>query len=336
MARQIVRVLEAVRPPDGTTRFVDQVVAHPDPDIEFSFISLRRFLVVDYDVIHFHWPEMLIKHRSGIVERAKATAFDLWIRRLRRRGVGFVRTLHNATPHESVRPRVQAALRRLDSMIDVQVALNPVTPLDESGVVILHGHYRDRFESHDHPASVPGRILYAGLIRPYKGVESLVGAFAGREPDGTQLRIVGKPTDELRSYIEHAVDADPRISAILEFVPDEQLVAEVSAAQLVCLPYRELENSGILLVALSLNRPVLVPRTPTTEAMASEVGPGWIVMFEGEVTSNDLDRALREVSNPERAPRPTLSERDWGVVGRRYSEAFRVARERAPRRGRLR
>jgi beta-1,4-mannosyltransferase len=332
-----LRVLEAVRAPDGTTRFVDQVVAHPGPDIRFAFIAPARFIRLDYDVVHFHWPEMLVRHRNAVIEQFKACAFDIWLWRLKRRGIGIVRTLHNVTPHETVRPAVRRSLARLAAMTDVTVALNPATPLDESGTLILHGHYRDRFDGHDRPTTRPGRIIYAGLIRPYKGVESLVRAFGDVHVDGVQLRIVGKPTDELRTYLNGVTSADPaRISTVLEFVSDEQLVAEISQAELVCLPYQELHNSGILLVALSLDRPVLVPRTAATEALQDEVGPGWIVMFEGEITADDIERALREISVPGRAARPALSERDWGVVGRRYSEVFRAAHERARASSRLR
>ena len=41
---------------------------------------------------------------------------------------------------------------------------------------ILHGHYREWYGPSNAP-SVPGRLLCFGLLRPYKGVESLLAAF---------------------------------------------------------------------------------------------------------------------------------------------------------------
>lgn len=67
------------------------------------------------------------------------------------------------------------------------------------------------------------------------------------------------------------------------YVDDPTLAREVSSAELVVLPYRDMHNSGTLLLALSLARPVLVPRTPNNVAVAAEVGPGWIFMYDGEL-----------------------------------------------------
>lgn len=317
-----------MNPPDGTTRYIDQVVAFADDDVAFSYISVGNLLARDYDVVHFHWPEMIVRHRWPLIESVKCFAFDVWVRTLARRRTAIVRTLHNPRPHEAPRRAVARSLRRLDAATDLFVVINSTDEAPEGSLYIPHGHYRDRFASHQKQPLTPGRLLYAGLIRPYKGVEQLIAAFESAADTECTLRIVGKPTPELRESITVAADADPRISSRLDFVPDDEFVREITQAELVCLPYRDLHNSGILLVALSLDRPVLVPDTPSTRMLAEEVGPGWVITFTGVIDADDISAALAIVRGGGRAARPALTDRDWERVGKLYSAAFRQARAR--------
>lgn len=317
-----VKVFEVVHPPDGTTKFVDQVVTYAPPHIEFRYVTWRRFLRIDYDVAHLHWPEMLLRHKNPLVEMARVAVFRSWLRRMRRKGVKIVRTLHNLAPHEAARPSVQRALSELDGLTDLFVTLNPVTQAPGASVFIPHGHYRDRFSSHQRSTSVPGRVVYAGLIRPYKGVEDLIEALGQSGSAALSLRIVGRPSRDLRETVERACAEYANVSARLEFVPDADLVAEITAAELVCLPYKELHNSGMVLVALSLDRPVLVPDTASMRALSEEVGPGWVHTFDSRLSVDDIQAAIESSRAAGRSTRPKLADRDWNQVALRYAAAF--------------
>lgn len=320
-----VRVLEAVRPPDGTTRYIDQVVFGSPEGLEFSFISLKKMLVLDYEVVHFHWPEMLIRSKHPIVESIKCAAFSWWLRRLQSKGIGIVRTAHNLRPHDGASPRVRKVLQMLDAATNHFVRINDADSDLQPSTYIPHGHYIDRFAKHPRAQVQPGRLLYAGLIRPYKGVEELLDAFSSLSSDreDPRLRIVGKPTPTLEQLISTETSRNPRVTARMEFVPDADLVDEVSRAQLVCLPYRELHNSGMLLVALSLGRPVVVPSTVTTELLAREVGPEWVIRYEGLFNSDVLARALEESARIQPGQLPDMQDRDWNTVSEKYSSVFR-------------
>jgi hypothetical protein len=112
---------------------------------------------------------------------------------------------------------------------------------------------------------------------------------------------------------------------------------EVTSAQVVVLPYREMHNSGAVLVALSLDRPVVVPRTPVNQALSDEVGPGWIFMYDGALTAEVVDIALSASAPQGRRP-PDLRHRDWSAVGQGHYQAYlqAVAITRAPPRRELR
>src|SRR5690606_28006942 len=112
-----------------------------------------------------------------------------------------------------------------------------------------------------------------GLIRPYKGVESLISAMEALDDAQARLRICGRPSDaRMRQEVERACLRDPRISAQLTYLDDAALAHEVGLSELVVLPYRQMHNSGTLLLALSLERPVLAPWSEANAAIAEEVG----------------------------------------------------------------
>lgn len=328
-SRSPITVLEATTPPDGTTRYIDQIVAFSHPTVTFEYFSWKRALFSRYDVLHVHWPENLVRHRSRARRVFLPFLLLALIGLLKVRRVAILRTLHNLDPHESGSAVERVALRYLDRATDVFVTINPVTRAPRGiEVSIPHGHYRTRFAVHEKNDIVPGTITYAGLIRPYKGVERLVDAFkSARSGTVAHLRIVGNPTPELRAYIDAACARDPRITANLQFVPDADLVAELTRAELVCLPYDEMHNSGMALVGLSLNRPILVPETATTRALADEVGDGWVHFFKAPFDASQLVAAAdaARASAPTRGDGPRLEDRDWRLVGERYERAFRLA-----------
>jgi beta-1,4-mannosyltransferase len=318
-------VLEVTNRPDGTTRYVDQVIADSAPDIAFRYVSLKSMLAPRLRVAHFHWPDAYVRAANPVASVVKAGAFWGFILFLRLRRVAIVRTLHNLTPHEGISRCGKAVLRMLDRQTTYWVAINAATPCPEPGTLIPHGHYRDRFAAHERATKVPARVLYAGLIRPYKGVERLIEISPEVRTPGFELRVVGRPTDALRDVVQDAVSSQTNVSAQLEFVQDAELVREMSEAQLVCLPYREVHNSGMTLVALSLDRPVLVPDSPTTASLAAEVGDEWVIRYSGALQAAAIEEALAATRWLGEAQCPLSSVRDWRHVGSSYARAFRVA-----------
>jgi beta-1,4-mannosyltransferase len=261
--------------------------------------------------------------------------------RLRLQRKALVRTLHDLAPYDPPSRLQRAVLRLFDRWTTLWITLTDLTPPPRPGptVVALHGHYRDWYAGTPREDPVPGRILHFGLIRRYKGTEALLSAFSELHDDSVTLRIVGHAQDrEVLTTIERACRKDPRISAIDQYVPDTQLARELTESQLVVLPFDRLTNSGSLMLALSLDRPVLVPATPLTEELAAEVGPGWVLTYRPPLDAQTIAQALEEARTVKGGPQPDLSRREWPAIGVRHEEAFVRAVElarRGSRRGRL-
>lgn len=135
------------------------------------------------------------------------------------------------------------------------------------------------------------RVLVTfGSVKPYKGIDQLLTAFGTREDETMRLIVAGRAQDpKLAAEIAGMAAADAGVEMIDSFLSDEQLATIVRASDAVVLPYRQVLNSGSALLALTLHRRVLLPRTPTFEALAKKVGGGWIETYQPPLRAADLE-----------------------------------------------
>lgn len=207
----------------------------------------------DADVVHFQW----------------LAAQPLDVRLLRAFPSPLVLTAHDVLPREP-RPGQLRAQRRLYDRVDAVVVHSEhgrVRLVGELGIdaarvrVIPHGafvHLRD-IES-TLPPELPSTdapvVLQVGLLRPYKGIDVLLEAWRGVSGDQpAELWIAGLPrmdTAPLRAA------APPGVRFLERFVNDSELAALLRRADVVVLPYREIDQSGVLFAALALGRPLVL------------------------------------------------------------------------------
>ena len=212
-----------------------------------------RRLAATADVVHFQW--LTVQHVDGMLLPA------------RRPGAArpaLVLTAHDVMPREP-RPGQRRAQRRLYERFDAIVVHSEhgrSRLIDELGVapgrvhVIPHGVF-------DHlaaagPSQPPFQtdlpvVLCFGLMRPYKGIDLLLEAWRGIE--GAELWIAGMPRMDMAPL--RAI-APPGVRFVERFIGDEELPAYFSRADLVVLPYREIDQSGVLFTALAFARPLLL------------------------------------------------------------------------------
>lgn len=241
-----------------------------------------------------------------------------------------VRTVHNVELPTGISSWERRMLERVERVTHLRIAINSQTrPVDgEAQVTILHGHYIDWFADEPRAVAAPGLVSFVGLIRRYKGVEGLIRAFkttVEKTPE-LALLIAGNPsTSELESEILDLAGSDRRIELEFGYLTETAYAQAITRAELVVLPYQFMHNSGSALAALSLRRPVLVPGTDVNAALCSEVGPGWVYQYEGELDHHDLVDTIARVRTDQRDRAPDLSRREWRDVGKSHLAVFRRA-----------
>ena len=324
-----IRVLQSFRGNRETTNpYLIQLVESMPGDVVTRYFTWRSALFGSIDVIHVHWPELMLRGSTGVKTLARQILMALLMLRIRTTRTVLVRTLHNVEAHE-VGGVVERALQALvERSTSASIRLSAATPAPAWGTVvtILHGHYRRWFEAYEVPPALPGRLLTFGLIRPYKGIDLLLNAFSSIDDPAISLEIVGRPTtSEIGLAVETSAARDARVHTILQFIDDKQLAEQVGQAALVVLPYRFMHNSGAAVLALSLARPVLVPDTLTMRELSNEVGEGWVTTFAAPLTTGSLQSALREVAIADRARVPDLTAREWPAIGIAHRDTYKSA-----------
>jgi glycosyltransferase involved in cell wall biosynthesis len=98
-------------------------------------------------------------------------------------------------------------------------------------------------------------VLCFGLVRPYKGVDVLLEAF--REIEGAELWIVGMPRMDIEPLERLAERCHATVRFVPRFITDREIPAYFRRADLVVLPYRAIEQSGVLYTALAFGNAIV-------------------------------------------------------------------------------
>jgi glycosyltransferase involved in cell wall biosynthesis len=175
-----------------------------------------------------------------------------------------VLTAHDLLPREPRPGQLRAQrelLRRVDAVV-VHSEYGRRQLVDRLGLpgekveVIRHGAFAPRGAA----GALPGElrdsggpvVLFFGLLRPYKGIGTLLEAWKG--VDGAQLWIAGRPMMELPA-------TGPGVQMVPRFVSDGEAAALMERADVVVLPYSRTERfdqSGVLAKAMGAGRPAVV------------------------------------------------------------------------------
>jgi glycosyltransferase involved in cell wall biosynthesis len=145
------------------------------------------------------------------------------------------------------------------------------------------------------------RLLFFGIVRPYKGLDVLLRAMA-RAPSNLTLTVAGEfwgGTGETEKLIAELGLAG-RVTLRPGYLPASGIPALFAEADALVLPYREATASQNALLAFAYGVPVI---TTTAGALADPVRDGvdGLTCAPGDVA--DLARALTEISAPEAAGR---------------------------------
>jgi glycosyltransferase involved in cell wall biosynthesis len=200
--------------------------------------------------------------------------------------------------------------------------------LDRDKVTIIpHGNYRPLFPNPGRRVPTDGaggrRFLLFGRLGRYKGGEELVRCFARLGDGQARLVIAGKQIDPV-DLSDQPESVRERITVHNRFLSEAELLAAFEAADFVVSPYLATLTSGTILLAMSLARPVIVPRLPTLAELVVEDDNG-LLFAPDDLSSLEeaLGRANRMSAEAWRrmAGRAfaTANRYDWRVIGHSLS-----------------
>jgi glycosyltransferase involved in cell wall biosynthesis len=284
------------------------------------------------DIVHFQW--LPVQHLDGrLLPRGRGG----WAPKL-------VLTAHDVLPREPRRGQL-AAQRRLYERFDAVVVhsehgrerLTRELSVEPNRVhVIPHGVFdhlaAERPGVEDEPPFQTEKpvVLCFGLMRPYKGIDVLMEAWRGIKD--AELWIAGMPRMDI-SVLRAA--APPNVRFVPRFIGDDELPAYFRRADLVVLPYREIDQSGVLFTALAFGKPLLLSDVGGFPEIA---GTGAARTFPSG-DAGALSKALREMLDDpagrtkmaELAVAAAAGSYSWDTVARRTLDLYESLLGKNPR-----
>jgi glycosyltransferase involved in cell wall biosynthesis len=276
------------------------------------------------DVVHFQW--LTVQQLDGpLLPR-------------RRRGRPLLLTAHDILPREP-RPGQLRAQRRLYDRFDAVVVhsehgrarLTAELGLDADHVhVIPHGvfaHLAAGAGAGAEPGSaLPSQtdlpvVLCFGLMRPYKGIDLLLEAWRGIE--NAELWVAGMPRMDI-GPLQAAAPTNVRF--VPRFIGDTELPAYFRRADLVVLPYREIDQSGVLFTAMAFGKAMLLSDVGGFPEIAATGAARMFPAGDAAALHDALSELLGEEAGREalgaRAAALAADQYSWATIGRRTLELY--------------
>jgi glycosyltransferase involved in cell wall biosynthesis len=278
-----------------------------------DMLRYRRAAAAAADLVHFQW--------------LPVQALDVRLLPARPR----VLTAHDVLPREP-RPGQLRGQRRLYERMDAVVVhsehgrgrLVGELGLDPASVeVIPHGAFTHlaQLAPADLPLPDTDRpvVLFFGLLRPYKGLDVLLDAWRGIE--GAELWVVGRPLG-----VEPPADT-PGVRVVPRFVPDAQVAALFRRADVVVLPYREIDQSGVLFTALAFGKPLVLSDAGGFPEVAATGAAELVPAGDPAALRETLTRLLADEGRRERlaaaAARAAAEKFSWETIAERHVALYR-------------
>jgi glycosyltransferase involved in cell wall biosynthesis len=248
-------------------------------------------------------------------------------------------TLHYPLPKgRPALARERALMRRMDAVISHTragaVRLTDEVGLDPNHVHVIHHGAFDYLTRLPEERPLPAElaeadapvVLFFGLLRPYKGIEVLLDAFRGIRD--AELWIVGMPRMPLEPLRSRAADAVGAVRFVPRFITDPEIPAYFRRADLVVLPYREIEQSGVLYTALAFAKPLILSAVGGFSELAYEHAAARLVPpGDPEALAGALAELLASAQQRERlaaaARQAAAGPYSWDAVAERTLSLYR-------------
>lgn len=317
-------------------------------EVEVEEFTPGKALVNHYDIFHIHWPEVMISDNSFVRSFLTVSAFLLLLRWMKFRGIHIIWTVHNLRSHNYVQKGEREKkyenwyMNKLSKLVDGVIGLSEAS-LEEAAkiypvlsekqqFVTPHGHYKNVYPDTANRTDARHRIGlgveqfligYFGQIRPYKNVSQLIEVYKEMDKEDCSLWIAGNPVNEqLENNIQRLAEDSGRIKLTLQFISNKELQYVFRAIDLLVIPYRNVLNSGSVLLSLSFDTPVLVPDLGSMKELKQNVGAEWVKTYNGELKARDLMQAIAAVKEEKPKECNKIDRFGWDRIAKETFEAY--------------
>ena len=219
-------------------------------------------------------------------------------------------TVHNLYPHNSCesrkiayRSRFSKVQRYIDTFIlhletSRQEFCRDFSIEESRTIVIPHGIFEPKgYAVQSHMRGEKLNLIMYGNQSYYKGTDILVDALnllPKESQDKVHTVIIGKIAPDYYASLKSKTE-QLDVEWIPEFVSDEVLYNKIAESDAIVIPYREISQSGVLLLALSFKRNLIVSDLPSFKETLQGVSDD--VFFENgnaKSLANLLNRMILE------------------------------------------
>ena len=168
--------------------------------------------------------------------------------------------------------------------------------------------------------------MFFGLIRDYKGLDTLLEAWARFRRDGYKLLIAGEFYASRDKYMEIIERLGLKNDIVLHdyFIPDSRVKYYFSAADCVVLPYKSATQSGVTQICYNFCTPIIV----TNVGGLSEIVPNERVGYVCEPSAEGVANALKQIYDRDNLMRFSENMREerkrfsWSAMCDRIEELY--------------
>lgn len=173
-------------------------------------------------------------------------------------------------------------------------------------------------------------LLLFGGIAPYKGIDILISALKEYNNEDIRLIIAGSAhaDPDYGNIIENMANEDKRILFVNELIPEEQLTLYFSAADYTIYPYRDISNSGVLFLTITMGVPTIIAdKGGVKEVLALESDCGILL---SDVTKQEIIKAIKKaqtIERPESAIKRLQEKLRWKNMEKEILSVFQFKKQ---------